>query len=348
MLDFPRKSVALIGAGMVAKTHLAALADSPCADLHCIVARSPKKAQALLDDMSASVPDGAAVVDLPAAVGNDAIDFAIVLTPPNARAEIIRPLAEAGKHILLEKPMGRNASEAREVVEICEAAGVSLGVVLQHRMRESARAARDLIENGTLGALGLVEIAVPWWRDQSYYDEPGRGTYERDGGGVLISQAIHTLDLALYLAGPVALVQAMATTTRFHEMESEDFVTAGLTFKNGAVGSLVASTASYPGGAESIRLHFDNASLTLEGGALDVRWRDGRHEVIGVAAGTGGGADPMAFTHDWHQAVIDDFAASLETGRPPAITGRDALAVHELIDAIVTSAKQSTPTEVPS
>ncbi len=348
MAGFPRKTAALIGAGMVAKTHLAALADSQCANLACVVARSPEKAMGLLSEMTAHYPKGAPVVHMVDAVADTSIDFAIVLTPPDARAEIIRPLAEAGKHILLEKPMGRNAQEAREVVEICEAAGVSLGVVLQHRMRESAQAARDLIESGALGALGVVEIAVPWWRDQSYYDEPGRGTYARDGGGVLISQAIHTLDLALSLAGPVETVQAMASTTRFHAMEAEDFVTAGLRFKGGAVGSIVASTASYPGGAESIRLHFEKGSLTLEGGALDLHWRDGRHEVIGAAAGTGGGADPMAFTHDWHQAVIDDFAASLDAGRAPAITGRDALAVHDLIDAIVESAAQNTPIEVNS
>ncbi len=118
---------------------------------------------------------------------------------------------------------------------------------------------------GTLGRLGLAEIAVPWWRDQSYYDEPGRGTYARDGGGVLISQAIHTIDLALSLTGPVASVQAMTATTRFHKMEAEDMAVAGLRLSPRAPwAASPPRPPSFPGAAESIRLHFDAASLHLE------------------------------------------------------------------------------------
>jgi predicted dehydrogenase len=221
---------------------------------------------------------------------------------------------------------------------MCERAGVTLGVVFQHRMRAASRKAAELVASGDLGALGLVEIAVPWWREQSYYDEPGRGTYARDGGGVLISQAIHTIDLALSLTGPVASVQAMTATTRFHDMEAEDTAVAGLRFAGGAVGSLTASTASFPGSAEWIRLHFEHASLHLEAGVLTVSHRDGRIARFGEEAGTGGGADPMAFTHGWHQSILEDFRDALRDGRDPAVTGRAALASHALIDAITASA----------
>jgi len=347
MAEARRKTAVLVGAGMVAKTHLLACADAPNVRLKAIVARSPEKAGALVAETGARLEAAPAVITLAEAMADPEIDFAIIATPPDARAAIVGPLAEAGKHILLEKPMGRTAEEAREVIAICADAGVSLGVVFQHRMRESAIAARALMASGTLGALGLVEIAVPWWRDQAYYDFPGRGTFARDGGGVLISQAIHTLDLALSLTGPVVEARAMAATTRFHQMETEDFVAAGLRFANGAVGSLVASTASYPGGAESITLHCDAGSLRLEGGALTIRWRDGREEQRGEAAGTGGGADPMAFTHAWHQAVISAFAAALIDGRPPAIPGEDALAAHDLIDTIIRAACSGRPEEPP-
>ena len=187
--------------------------------------------------------------------------------------------------------------------------------------------------------LYLAEITVPWWRAQSYYDEPGRGTYSRDGGGVLISQAVHTLDLAVSLTDRVVSVQAMTATTATHKMESEDFAVAGLRFANGAVGSLVASTASYPGASETIRLHFEKGSLELNSGVLWVSWRDGKTEQLGEVTSTGGGADPMAFTHEWHQSVIEDFAEALRHGRSPLVTGRDALRVHHLIDAIEQSAK---------
>jgi predicted dehydrogenase len=342
----PQRAV-LVGAGMVAQTHVAACVDAVGVALHGIQSRSRDRAEALAGKAAVLTGQPVKVYDSLDSVASDPdVDFAIVLTPPDARAGIIRPLADAGKHVLLEKPMGRNADEAREVVDICRAADVTLGVVFQHRMREASRKAAQLIANDDLGALGLVEIVVPWWRDQGYYDEPGRGTYARDGGGVLISQAIHTIDLALSLAGPVRSVRAMAATTRFHDMEAEDFVTAGLEFTNGAVGSLVASTASFPGGAESITLHFDTASLRLESGQLHLHRRDGGNAVFGLVGGTGGGADPMAFTHEWHQGVIEDFAAALSEGRAPAITGEKALAAHDLIDAIITSARSGGATEL--
>lgn len=347
MAEVPSKTAVLVGAGMVARTHVAAIAAGNSVRLKAICGRSLGRAEALADEATKLTGRKVAATDDLAAVAADAqVDFAIVLTPPDARASIIRPLAEAGKHILLEKPMGRNAGEAREVAAICRDAGVTLGVVFQHRMREASRAAARAVASGELGGLGLVEITVPWWRAQGYYDEPGRGTFARDGGGVLISQAIHTIDLALSLAGPVRTVRAMTATTRFHAMEAEDFAVAGLTFANGAVGSMVASTASFPGGAESITLHFDRASLTLASGQLVTRWRDGRESVEGAAGGTGGGADPMAFTHEWHQGIIEDFAAALTEGRAPLVTGEAALAAHDLIDATIRSAKSGRVEEI--
>ncbi|GIT90001.1 dehydrogenase [Jannaschia pagri] len=338
--------LAMIGAGMVAATHLRAIrALVGRVTLVGVMARQAASAQALIDQADWDVRPKvyASLADV---ARDPAVDIAVVVAPPNARLDVIAPLADAGQHILLEKPVARTAEEAAQVVALCDAANVRLGVFFQHRMREASRAAQTLVASGDLGSLGLVEVAVPWWREQSYYDDPGRGTYARDGGGVLISQAIHTLDLALSLAGPVVSVQAMTATTRLHDMEAEDFATAGLRFANGAVGSVVASTAAYPGKAETIVLHFERASLTLDSGVLRVAWRDGRVETVGGQAGTGGGADPMAFTHEWHQGIIEDFVDALHAGRPPIAPGAQALAVHRLITAIETSARTGQRTEV--
>lgn len=345
MAEGDRFTCVLVGTGMVARTHLAAIrAAAPRVRLKGVAARRVENARAFTE---AAGGDPLQVYpDITTIAADDEVDFAIIATPPDARTTLIEPLARAGKHILLEKPVGRTSAEAEEVVRICDEAGVALGVFFQHRMRAASLEAAELVASGDLGALGLVEITVPWWREQAYYDTPGRGSYARDGGGVLISQAIHTIDLALSLAGPVAEVQAMTATTRFHRMESEDFATAGLRFANGAVGSLVASTASFPGGAEIITLHFDKASLHLGFGVLTVRWRDGRKECFGAAATTGGGADPMAFTHEWHQAIIEDFSDALTKGRPPVASGRAALTAHHLIDAISRSASTGRITEV--
>ena len=183
-------------------------------------------------------------------------------------------------------------------------------------------------------------MQVPWWRDQSYYDEPGRGSYERDGGGVLISQAIHTLDLMLSLTGPVSEVQALSSTSQFHKMESEDFVAGGLKFKSGASGSIFASTSSFPGNAESITLNCEKASAHLQSGVLTIKWLDGRSEKFGETSGTGGGADPMAFPHDWHRDLIDNFVKSVQNNYNSLISGEEALNVHELIDALIESSNK--------
>ncbi|NTF34312.1 Gfo/Idh/MocA family protein [Rhizobium skierniewicense] len=343
------KTGIIVGAGMVAKTHmLACAASSSGIRLKGFVDSGSGRALTLAREASERTGQTVSVYASIDDVAKDHdIDFAIIATPPNIRADIIKPLVEAGKHILLEKPVARNAAEARLIVDMCRQAGVTLGVIFQHRMRDASRKAVDLVASGLLGKLGICEISVPWWRPQSYYDEPGRGTLARDGGGVLISQAIHTIDLALSMTGPVSFVQAMAATTRFHIMETEDYVSAGLRFKSGAVGSLVASTASFPGSAEKIELHFEQGSLRLASGLLHVSWRDGREETFGGAAsGTGGGADPMAFTPDWHQAVFEDFVDAISSGREPLVTGEAALLSHQLIDAIVQSAEHRKEVEL--
>lgn len=328
---------ALIGLGMVSKTYGDAIANCETVDLSLVYARSPDAREAFLSDWPQLNARAASGVDEIAASD---VDFVILTTPPNARAEIVETLAAAGKPILMEKPVERTLGAATALVERCEAAGVPLGIMLQHRARPVVADLRAVI--GDLGPLRMAEVNVPWWRPQAYYDEPGRGTYARDGGGVMISQAIHTMDLMLSLTGPVAEVSAMSATTGFHDMESEDFVCAGLRFANGAVGQLFATTASFPGRGETVTLHFAEGSAHLEAGQLKIDRRDGTSEVLGQAATSGAGADPMAFTSDWHRFVIEDFAYSLTDKRPPLVPGRDALEVHRLIAALEKAGRTGT------
>lgn len=345
-IEQKRVGVALIGAGMIAKTHVAALSDARREiELKAIVSRRPEKAHYLADFYEGEPPEFSS--NLAAVAADPDIPVAIVATPPSVRKEIIEELAMAGTHILLEKPLGRNPDEAREVVEICERAGVKLGVLFQHRMRAPSMAAVRLVASGDLGKLGLVEIAVPLWRDQSYYDELGRGTYARDGGGVMITNAIHSIDLALSLTGPVTSVQAMTATTALHQMEAEDFAVAGLKFSCGAVGTFTASTAMFPHRTEVIRLHFEQASLKLDKDALEISWRDGR-TVIEAKDEAPRKVNPLlGGKHEWHQAVIEDFVDAVRQGRKPMVTGREALISHHLITAIETSSRTGRPVDLP-
>lgn len=335
-------NVALIGLGMVADTHLAALSDLKTqVKLRGVYTSTSQSMTSFLEKAEASLGYRPLAYSSTAQIASDNdLDFAIIATPPNARMEFVTPLAKAGCHILMEKPIERTSKTATDIVTLCELENIKLGVVFQHRARSVVATLRNLIASDDLGKLEVVEVSVPWWRDQSYYDVPGRGTLERDGGGVLISQAIHTLDLMLSLAGPVAEVQALAATTGFHKMDTEDFVSAGLVFETGAVGHLHATTASFPGSSESITLHFNNAVAKLSSSELTLRWRNGKTESFGKAQQTGGGADPMAFTHDWHRRIIENFACAVEFGDALIAPGKDALAVHVLVDALMVSAKQ--------
>ncbi|MEO1746213.1 MAG: Gfo/Idh/MocA family oxidoreductase [Pseudomonadota bacterium] len=330
--------VGLIGTGMVAGTYVDALASAgERFDLVSVAASGIASAEAFVTKHGLS----ATPTTVEAMAADASLDFVMLTTPPNARLDIVQALVAAKTPVLMEKPVERTLAAATQIVEICEQADVPLGIMFQHRARPSAQAMRDLLQTRDTGSLHAVEISVPWWRPQAYYDEPGRGSYARDGGGVLISQAIHTLDLALTFTGAPTQVQAMIATSGFHDMEAEDFVSAGVTFDNGAVGHVFASTASHPGRAEEIILHYAKFSVRLQSNMLEITdQKTGDTETIGASAATGAGADPMAFTSDWHRFMIENFADHLRDRTPLHAPGRSALAVHRLIAAIEMSGRQ--------
>ncbi|MBX2867568.1 MAG: Gfo/Idh/MocA family oxidoreductase [Acidiferrobacterales bacterium] len=344
--DTTRVGVALIGAGMIAQKHVEALSAARSrAQLLAIVSRHPENALYLARHYAGDRPEFTS--DLTSIAHNSEVQVVIVATPPSVRIDLVEALARSGKHILLEKPVARTVDEAEQVVDICERSGVQLGVLFQHRVRATSQEARRLLAGGTLGKPGLIEIAVPLWREQSYYDELERGTYARDGGGVLITQAIHTIDLALSLAGPVTSVQALTATTALHDMESEDFAVAGLHFASGAVGSLVASTAIYPRGHESITMHCEHGSLRLTSDEVVVSWRDGQQQIFPAASESTKQQVASTQAYEWHQAVIEDFINAVQLGRDPLVTGQVALESHRLIQAIESSSREGVIVEMP-
>lgn len=332
-----RFGLGVIGAGMGAKPH--ALALQSLADSIAVLGVY-RRNRAELDQFCATYGFPAAD-SYEALLADPRVDAILVLTTPNAREDIVAAAAKAGKHVLMEKPVERTLAAAERIVASCDAAGVRLGVIFQHRFRRASSILAGVVAEGRYGPLEAVHLVVPWWRpQQGYYDQPGRGTLAQDGGGVLITQAIHSLDLMLSLCGEVSAVTAMAKTTRLHQMETEDFVSAGLEFANGAVGAMMATTASFPGGPESLTLNFAKASATLTAGNLTLRTMAGETITEGEASQGGGGADPMAFPFDWHAAQIAEFADAVRHGRDPLSNGHTALRVHRLIDAMMRSANE--------
>jgi predicted dehydrogenase len=333
-----KRRVAVVGLGMALAPHaqsLRALGDR--VELAHVVSPSAERRRAF----AGRFPEFAGV---PASAGIDpvledrSIDAVALLTPPATHLGLVERCAAAGRHVLLEKPLEVSTARAERLVAACRDAGVALGVVLQHRFRPAAIELGRRLGAGALGRLAAASANVRLWRPQSYYDQPGRGTRARDGGGVLLTQGIHTLDLLLHLAGPVETVVAFAATTPVHRMETEDLVCAALRFAGGALGSLEATTAAHPGFAERIELIGERGTATLAGTALEVRAHDGTVHAIAPQPGPGGtGADPMAFPPDFHLALWRDFLDALDAGRAPAVDGEQALRVHRLIDALLAS-----------
>jgi predicted dehydrogenase len=338
-----KRRIGLIGLGMAVTPHAQSLVE--LADRVDVLAWSPSPARRAAFNARFGLPVADSLQEVLDAADIDAI---MLLTPPDTRLELVERIAAAGKHVLMEKPLERSLAGAETVVALTKRAGVTTGVVFQHRFRESSEALRRLLSQGALGRIATVQLDVPWWRPQSYYDEPGRGTLARDGGGVLITQAIHSMDLMLSLTGPVASVQAVAGTSALHAMESEDFVGAGLVFENGALGGLLATTSFRPGLTEKLVLAGTAGTAVLAGSQLDIHKLDGTTETIGEVLPGGGGADPMAFDHGWHKALITDFLDALDQRRPPRVTARAGLNVHRLIDALLRSAADGRRVELAS
>lgn len=342
-------NVLLIGMGMVAQTHVLALRDSVIgARLSGALGRDKARVSAFCDRAGRVLGHLVPAYDDIASALAALPDIAIVITPPDARSAYATALAQAGVPTLMEKPIERTLDNARQIVDAYKRANVPLGLCFQHRTRYAARALKSRLDLGELGHIVHVDIRVPWWRDQTYYDAPGRGTYARDGGGVMINQAIHTLDLALWFAGPVRSLQAHMRTSPLHVMQAEDIASALLTFASGATGVLSASTAAYPGTTESITLTTSCAQVLLQGDTLHIDWHNGRtaHITPSLDDGTGSGADPMAFSHAQHQSLIEDFVTAVRSGYAPMVPGAEALCVHAVIDAMTQAARTGASTQV--
>lgn len=327
-----RPRIALVGLGMAVTPHAKGLLDlSERVEVAYAFSPSTARREAFAAKFPFPTCDRLETI-----LEDPSVAAVAVLSPANTHLDVARRCAEAGKHVLLEKPIEITTARAEQLVQTCRAARVTLGVVLQHRFRPAAQRLAALLREEALGTLVGCSTTIRLWRPQSYYDEPGRGSFARDGGGVLISQGIHTLDLMLSLAGPITELHGYRATTPVHRMETEDMVAAAVRFANGAHGVIDATTAAYPGFPERIELIGAKGTAALVGTSLSVRLHDGTAIDMAADASAGGtGADPMAFPHDYHRAVMADFLDAIASGGAPRVTGEEALKVHRLIDALI-------------
>jgi predicted dehydrogenase len=294
--------------------------------------------------------------DYRALLERDDSDIVTVCTPSGAHAEPAIAAAQAGKHVLVEKPFEVTLARCDEVIRACRRAGVTLGVIFPSRFSDAATLARKAIDSGRLGRITLADAYVKWWRTQAYYDSGGwRGTWKLDGGGALMNQSIHAIDLLVWLAGPIACVQGSAARLAHKRIEVEDVAVATVRFRNGALGTIEGTTAAYPGLLKRIEICGDRGTIGLEEDDIAI-WRfdrprpgdDAVRSKHGAQAAAGGGAgDPRAISCEGHRRQFMDFIKAIETGRRPLVDGPEGRKAVEIILAIYKAAKTGRPVELP-
>ena len=326
-----RMVIALVGLGPAALPHLRSLQDlHDRIELRYAFARDPR-----VDRIQPYTGPVRLTDSLELILQDHEVQAVIVATPPSTHLEICERCFAAGKHVLLEKPIELNLERATRLLELATQAGLQLGVVLQHRFRQASQVLQKLLMDGRLGEIQAASVRVPWWRSQAYYNEPGRGTFARDGSGVLLTQAIHTLDLFRALVGVQSVKSAVVRQTQLHQMEAEDHVSALLVLGNGAPGDLMATTAMYPGFPETIEIIGTLGSARLTGGNLQVHFLEGAPVTIRSEGGTGSGANPMDFSHEPHRELITDFMQAIFEKRAPRVNGAEALKTQALISELL-------------
>lgn len=323
--------IAVIGLGNALEPHAKSLLDlKGRARVVWAAARSADRAQAAADRFGFPV-----TTNIARAINDPAVDAVMVLAPANAHLPIAEAAFAAGKHVLCEKPLETTVARGEQLIAAGRRADRRLGIMLQMRFRPGSQRLKQLLDAGDLGTIQAASMSVPWWRSQAYYNEPGRGTRDRDGGGLLITQAIHTLDLFRWLVGVSRVEAAQVATTGLHRMESEDYAAALIRLGNGAPGTIMGTVAAYPGGPEWVHIIGLRGTAALTGGNLRVGWLDGREEILTDDGGSGSGANLMGFSHEPHKAVLSDFLDAIEAGCDPAIPGEEALATQRVIEDIL-------------
>ena len=273
------------------------------------------------------------------------VDYVDVCTFPDFRLQPLLICAESKKHVQVQKPMATNLETARQMIDTARRAGIQLGVVSQHRFDDSTQFLRRSLASGRLGKLLQADAYVKWFRTAAYYSRPIKGSWATEGGGALINQAIHQIDVLLWLTGGIAEVFGYWQLAALHNIESEDVVCALLKYSSGVTGVLQASTAFWPGYTERIEIHGTKGTAIISGDKLttwNVENDSGEPAPIerDVASGA---SDPMAISLAPFERQFLDFGEAIRTGRKPLSSGEDGYRALQAVVSIYESCRKGSP-----
>lgn len=330
-------NVAIIGTGAIAAKHAQAYKNIGYRVVAC-TDRTPERGEKFASTWGAEyVPTPEALAARPD------VDFLDVCTFPAYRLAAVELAAKHHKHVLVQKPMAVDLETAAQMIAIARHAGIELGVVSQHRFDDSILFLKRAISAGRLGRILEADAYVKWHRSDEYYARPVKGSWKAEGGGALISQAIHQIDMLLHLAGPVDEVCGYWQLGATHKIESEDIVNAVMRYSSGATGVVQAATAFRPGYPERIEIHGTKGSAIITGDQLtawDVDDDSGEPAPLAQQQAKSGASDPMAISLVPFERQLADFGQACQSGRPPASSGVEGYRALQFVRAIYDSCAQ--------
>lgn len=333
---------AVVGTGAIARAHVEAIALLPNAFVAGVTSHAPERAKVFAQEHGVR-----AYADLAEALADDDVRIVSVCTPSGAHLEPAVAAAEAGRHVVVEKPLEVTTERAQAIVDAADRAGVHLATIFMSRFSDAHVRVKEAIDAGRLGRLLQGDAFVKWYRSQAYYDSAAwRGTWALDGGGALMNQAIHQLDLLLWLMGPIDEVFAFADTLAHERLEVEDTLVATLRYRSGALGTLTAATSLRPGRPKLLELHGSEGAITVRDDAI-VEWDlpdvdDAERAAVASASAAPSGtfADPMAMSFENHRRQLEDVVRAIDTGGRPLVDGREGLRSVAVVEAIYRSVRE--------
>ncbi|MFK7693991.1 Gfo/Idh/MocA family protein [Paenibacillus sp. HJGM_3] len=310
---------AVVGCGGISFSHFKGIADAEEAELAAVCDVSPERAAEY-----AAKHGARAYTSYAELLAQPDVDVVCLCTPSGMHAEQTIEAARAGKHVVCEKPLAIRLEDIDRMIDACQRHNVKLATIFPRRMSPASRFVKQLLDDGRLGRLSLCSGYVKFYRDQAYYDSAGwRGTWAMDGGGAMMNQGIHTIDLLQWFAGPVALLKGFARNV-LRDIEVEDTAVTALQFKSGALGSIEATTTAYRQPDHRIVLHGDKGTIVLTGD--EITQLDIAGEKVAIPE-----FPPFQVVPDGHGVQIRDMAQAILEGRSPIVTGEDGRHSLEII-----------------
>lgn len=341
----------IVGCGMIANFHAKAIADIRGAKLVACYDAIPASV-----DKFAQAQNCQGYHSLADMLGNDKVDVVTICTPSGAHQEPAVAAAKAGKHVVVEKPLEITLKRCDAIIKACQTAGVTLSTIFPSRFHHSSQFIKQAIDARRFGRLTMGDAYVKWFRSQAYYDSGAwRGTWELDGGGALMNQAIHSVDLLSWFMGPVVEIRAQMATLAHERIAVEDVAVATLRFASGALGVIEASTAAYPGYLKRIEVNGSEGSAVMEEEDL-IKWDFAKANKLDEkvkasmesAKSTGGGAsDPSAIGHHGHTRQFEDVLNAIKKKRTPLVDGLEGRKSVEIILGIYKAAEIGKPVQLP-